>query len=153
MSDDDQLTPHDADLLTAYLSERDEPCPRCGYNLRNLISNRCPECGDFIRLSVALIEPRLAAYITTLVACCFGFGGGTLFGLVALLEAPPGWWSAACARVLLAQWVVSAALLPYLLARRRRFRRLSRRAQWLLATGACVLFVSLSAAFVLLFDG
>ncbi len=152
MSDDDQLTPHDADLLTAYLSERDEPCPLCGYNLRNLTSNRCPECGDFIRLSIVSIEPRLAAYITTLVACCLGFGGGTLFGIVVLIRAPSYWWSTAAARVLLAQWVVSAALLPYLLARRRRFRGLSRRAQWLLAVGACVLFASLSAMFVLLFD-
>lgn len=31
--------------LRRYLAERDVPCPGCGYNLRGLGENCCPECG------------------------------------------------------------------------------------------------------------
>ncbi len=35
----------DADLVRHYLAGRDLPCPRCGYNLRGLGGDGCPECG------------------------------------------------------------------------------------------------------------
>jgi hypothetical protein len=31
--------------LAALLQEHDVPCPCCGYSLRGLTSDRCPECG------------------------------------------------------------------------------------------------------------
>jgi ribosomal protein L37E len=31
--------------LREYLAGRDAPCPRCGYNLRDLKDEVCPECG------------------------------------------------------------------------------------------------------------
>lgn len=34
------------DRLAGYLKGRDAPCPGCGYNLRDLIGERCPECGE-----------------------------------------------------------------------------------------------------------
>jgi hypothetical protein len=33
------------ELLRTYGVDRDLPCPRCRYNLRGLVGNRCPECG------------------------------------------------------------------------------------------------------------
>lgn len=49
------------ELLPAYLSERDAPCPHCGYNLRGVRAAACPECGKAIRLG--LIGPgRFAGY-------------------------------------------------------------------------------------------
>jgi len=37
--------------LEAYLAARDVPCPGCGFNLRGLAGESCPECGDGITLA------------------------------------------------------------------------------------------------------
>ena len=39
------------------LAGRDVPCPRCAYNLRDLTSNRCPECGLGITADTLLNRP------------------------------------------------------------------------------------------------
>ncbi|MEO0482960.1 MAG: hypothetical protein AAF138_05010 [Planctomycetota bacterium] len=36
--------------LRTYLKDRDAPCPRCGYNLRDLQRTSCPECGLPLRI-------------------------------------------------------------------------------------------------------
>lgn len=41
----DSPPPGPADALEVYLAARDVPCPHCHYNLRDLSTNRCPECG------------------------------------------------------------------------------------------------------------
>ena len=152
MSVGDQPDRSDADLLKAYLAERDVACPCCGYNLRNLTSSRCPECGDRLCMRVTPVEPRMAAYITLLAACCAGFGGSTLFGLLALTAAPASWWAKPTAVILIVQWCLSAVITPIVLSKRRRFRRAARRLQWLLGIVAWVVFLALSTAVVLLFD-
>lgn len=50
----------DATLLRAYLSERDAPCPRCGYNLRNQGPGACPECGGRVALGLRAEGGRAA---------------------------------------------------------------------------------------------
>ena len=64
----------EADLLAAFLAGRDVPCPRCGYNLRELSGSRCPECGEQLTLCVNLVEPRQAALIAGVIALAAGFG-------------------------------------------------------------------------------
>jgi len=51
-----QIEPTDPWLIE-FLRDRDQPCPLCRYNLRDLTSNRCPECGQMLQL---LVEPREA---------------------------------------------------------------------------------------------
>lgn len=70
------MTQPDVDnaFLRQYLSTRDCPCPACGYNLRGLTSPLCPECGQFLELTVRLTEPRQAALITGLVGLAAGAG-------------------------------------------------------------------------------
>lgn len=70
--------------LAAYLSDRDEACPSCGYNLRGLASDRCPECMTELVLRVAMAEPRLGLFLSTVVAWSLGAGFSALL-LVYLL--------------------------------------------------------------------
>jgi hypothetical protein len=72
-------------LLEQFLAERDVVCPSCAYNLRGLKSDRCPECGDVLELSLRLVEPRQAALITGLVGLSAGAGLGGLLVIYALI--------------------------------------------------------------------
>jgi hypothetical protein len=78
-----------AALLAHFLRNRDEPCPLCGYNLRDLPGDRCPECGHQIVLRVNAVEPRLAAAITGLIGLSAGAGLNVLlllYGAAMLLN-------------------------------------------------------------------
>ncbi len=45
---------NDNEHLQALLKDRDCACPHCGYNLRGLTSDNCPECGKTINPSAVL---------------------------------------------------------------------------------------------------
>ncbi len=64
----------DSDLLRAFLADRDTPCPGCGYNLRGLVGDLCPECAQRLRIGVGLVEPRLALYLAGLIGLAVGLG-------------------------------------------------------------------------------
>lgn len=77
--------------LASYLADRDEACPSCGYNLRGLASDRCPECMTELVLRVAMAEPRLGLYLSTVVAWSLGAGFSLLlllYLLVVLVTTP-----------------------------------------------------------------
>lgn len=67
-------SPTDEDLLRHFLGGRDVQCPGCGYNLRDLPGDRCPECGQGLALRLQLAEPRLGAMIAGLVGLSAGAG-------------------------------------------------------------------------------
>lgn len=75
-------------LLTQFLSDRDLPCPGCGYNLRNLTSANCPECNQSLELAVRLTEPKQGWLIAGLVGLSAGAGLTgllLLYGLIVIL--------------------------------------------------------------------
>lgn len=74
-------------MLTRFIASRDTPCPVCGYNLRGLLGNRCPECGRMLVLAVGTTEPRLAAFIAGLVGLSSGLGFSALLLVYLLFEA------------------------------------------------------------------
>src|SRR5687767_11236368 len=74
--------PSDEAALLGYLRDRDVACPLCTYNLRGLTTCRCPECGRELPLSVGLVEPRIGAWVTCLVAITAAGG----LGLMAILS-------------------------------------------------------------------
>lgn len=41
------------ELVTSFLADRDAVCPVCTYNLRSARSDRCPECGWKLKLTIA----------------------------------------------------------------------------------------------------
>lgn len=61
-------------LLRQFLDGHDVGCPGCGYNLRDLPGERCPECGQDIVLDLQLAEPRQAALLTGLIGLSAGVG-------------------------------------------------------------------------------
>ncbi|GEM_PF-992637 len=57
----------DGDLLNSYLTERDIACPSCGYNLRGLVSESCPECRQSLALSLTLKKPAFWQWLLTII--------------------------------------------------------------------------------------
>ena len=142
----------DKPLLAQFLADHDVSCPRCGYNLRGGASSACPECGARLQLQVGLVYPRMAAYITTLVASSVGLGGGALFCCLAVARAPSGWWGNTASILLLVQLCGTAVALTLLLLMRRRFRQSQRSVQWAICLATCLVVLTLSIAIVVAFD-
>ncbi len=127
----------DAALMVQFLSRHDAFCPLCKYNLRGLTRPKCPECGRTLTLSVGLVEPYLRAWIVLMVSLCVTAGPGLLFSVaigayfvrhgvasltLSLLQLIP---------VLILIFCIPLAIAALLL--RRRFLKLTRRTQWMLA--------------------
>ncbi len=139
-------------LLQEYLSDRDEPCPRCGYNLRRLQNDTCPECGDALTIRVGLVEPRLGAFITTLVALSVGTGAALLLAVVGIFEAPTNWWTGLAGIALLILLVFAGTGLAIALALRTTYRRATSGVQWLIAMGAIAFVLAVGTVIVVGFD-
>jgi hypothetical protein len=88
------------DPLESYLADHDEPCPKCGYNLRGLRGKVCPECGAPIDLDAILAPLRRALRQRLLVgraaaAVSFALGATMMVGrsrdVIAGRGAQTGW--------------------------------------------------------------
>lgn len=66
------------DRLRGFLAEQDEPCPGCGYNLRGLRTDVCPECRKSLVLRVGLVEQKLGALLAALSGLLAGSGTGVV---------------------------------------------------------------------------
>jgi hypothetical protein len=83
--------PSDAELLKAYLADRDVPCPGCGYSLKGCASTQCPECGSGIEITLRGNTTSAAHWIagTIVISGAFGLALPTLLNSVAgMLFAP-----------------------------------------------------------------
>ena len=139
MSETQPTTP-DAAMLQEFLRERDVTCPRCEYNLRNLIGSRCPECGDELVLRVNLSEPKMAAFFTGLVGLAAGAGFSGLlvvYALVVVLIYDRSWrsfWNSFFFVTSGGFLVLGVAVLIWIRAR-YYIRRQGYGRQWMLAAG------------------
>ena len=75
-----------ADLLPQFLAGRDVPCPQCGYNLRDLAGDRCPECGEPLVLRVNVSEPKQAWLLVGLIGLSAGAGFNGLLLLYVVVQ-------------------------------------------------------------------
>lgn len=77
--------PSDSDQeLIAFLWNRSAPCPRCNYDLRNIRSAQCPECGEPLVLKVGSPRARFGWLIVAMVPGSFS-GVAALFVLVPIV--------------------------------------------------------------------
>lgn len=133
-----------AAALIAFVRGRDIPCPLCGYNLRDLVAPRCPECDEQLRLAVGLVEQRIAPYLLTIAPCLAAGGSALVIGALVLRfgSAPFG----------VLAWTIGATLSGLvgvaLLSLRRRFMRRSARFQWMAALLAWLVHAAVFVAFV-----
>lgn len=82
-----QQAPDDVALLLEYLRGRDAPCPRCGYNLRDLQLPRCPECREELSLAVGFRKARFGWFLATVTPGLFS-GMCAAFLLVPMVMIP-----------------------------------------------------------------
>ncbi|MFM9958986.1 MAG: hypothetical protein ACKVZJ_13025 [Phycisphaerales bacterium] len=79
----------DADMLKAYLADRDVPCPSCSYNLRGCVAETCPECGHSPKLGIqqTLWTPgRVRLLRAALGVCAIAYGAAATEYLLFLIE-------------------------------------------------------------------
>ena len=144
---------NDADSLRAYLADRGVPCPGCGYDLRGLATDRCPECNQPLVLAVRLAEPKMAAWIAGLVGLCMGVGFSGLllaYGIVQTLFNRSYMGMSEFFLLTAIPFVIELPLLVLWVSRRRRVMLWSIAARasaavgaWLLTLTAFVVFTAL----------
>src|SRR5215813_4584570 len=82
--DDSQTT--NRSLLLAYIAANDVACPVCGYNLRALTSDTCPECGQQFGLRVGSASVRFGLFLLLLAPLIMQAGMASLFLIIMLTE-------------------------------------------------------------------
>lgn len=137
-------------LLREFVSGRDVLCPMCGYSLRDLLTGRCPECGEELCLRINLAEPKMRAYIAGLVGLSVGLGfSGLLLVWVGYMVAArgggPGLREVA---PLLLQVAVEAPVFVWWMRKGAWIRRRSKESRVWLAAGCWALTLVLSGIFM-----
>ena len=91
--------PDDLTLLLWYVHERDAPCPRCGYNLRNLTRPVCPECREELWLAVrakvrlAWLFAAIAPGVFSVIAAPIVLADLVYESLALSFPVPALWWA------------------------------------------------------------
>ncbi len=139
----------DAAILNDVLDRMSADCPVCRYELRGLTGSLCPECGSELRITIGLVEPRQAAYVTGIV----GLASGAGFSLLILMWVG---WSISQRNggpdlrdivILGIQAIIEIPLLFAWIRLRGWLRRRSPATRWVLAASTFVLTLLLSTAF------
>lgn len=122
-----QTPEHDA-LLVEFLRHNDAPCPVCGYNLRNLTRDVCPECGQRFALRIGAADPRFGLFLLLLAPLLMTAGISAVFVGSMLIYGPLPFqfWGAYVATGL---GVANAVVAPCLYLKRTFFLRRERRTQ------------------------
>jgi hypothetical protein len=143
----------DAAILVTWLRERDVQCS-CGYNLRNLVSAECPECGTKLRLTVGVTNSYFNAWIACVTVTCAAAGIGTVVLIFVAIAFLNGTWhgTSASNSSWAAFFISSIPVVAVVLSFRRRFQRLSRWMQWSLAFASGAYFLVTVIEFISILD-
>jgi hypothetical protein len=89
-----QAVDPDAEVV-AFLTGRSAPCPRCAYDLRDIKTAKCPECGEPLVLKVGSPRARFGWLVLAMAPGCFS-GVAAMFVLIPVAvstwqRSPPPW--------------------------------------------------------------
>ena len=73
-------------LLLNYLQDRDVPCPTCAYNLRDLQTNHCPECGHSLEVTIRVNDGSMTRWIWAFASSCLSVPLGVLYSVIMILQ-------------------------------------------------------------------
>jgi len=80
--------------LVAFVAGRSVPCPRCGYDLRDIRNARCPECAEPLILKVGSPRASFGWLVLAMVPGCFSGVAATFLlipiGMTLWHRFPPG---------------------------------------------------------------
>ncbi len=78
--------------LVEFVRGRSVPCPKCGYELRDLEQAKCPECGEPLVLKVGSPRTRFGWLVLAMAPGSFSGVAACLliFPLIRTMSAPPG---------------------------------------------------------------
>lgn len=128
---------NDRDALADYLAQHDARCPICQYRLHGLTTDRCPECGDTLRLGVVGdVDTRLGPLLVVLLPATAAFTSGVYWLLFIAQDFANDPFNVVYGPVdFLLTFALLLAVIPLTLglALRRPFQRLPTARQWQLA--------------------
>lgn len=139
-----------AEQLRRFVATQEVACPTFRYNLHGLNSERCPECGSHLVLTLGLRRPRVGA----LLVCTVAFSMPAVLGILSLVVlASQGGGRPWGVDDWLWNWylISTIASIPMLVATilvRNWFLRLSQWPQYLIANLAIVWLGMIAATFV-----
>ncbi len=84
MTSEHQQGISEAQLLHAWLSSRDVPCPVCGYSLRSIESATCPECGAQLDVRVGSTDLRIGLWLACVISQTLAMGFVGLLTIIAV---------------------------------------------------------------------
>ena len=126
MSEGDQAQ-QESELLKKLLALRELPCPVCGYNLRAIESDKCPECGAKLGLKVGSSDLKLGPWIAAILGVALPLGFGVImtlfFSYIVFIEGYSGDDVANILGSLLILTIVEGVALGLLLRKRKKFWR------------------------------
>ncbi|MCE9618339.1 MAG: hypothetical protein K8R92_00320 [Planctomycetes bacterium] len=70
--------------VLAFLKGRSVPCPRCGHDLRDIKSAKCPECGEPLILKIGTPRARFGWLVLAMAPGCFS-GVAAVFVMIPIL--------------------------------------------------------------------
>ncbi len=130
------------ELLVEYLEANDAPCPICGYNLHQLTTTTCPECGRGFILEVGSASPYFGQYIAFLVPFIATATIGVFFACLVLFWGTPGSWGP---YILMLASGVDLILLTYWYKKRVRFHRRTDGAKFRLIVASWLIHLAIVA--------
>jgi len=143
-ANDEDLQATNRSLLLSYIAANDVACPVCGYNLRRLTVDVCPECGQRFQLRVGSDSVRFGYFLVFLAPLIMLAGLSGFFVILGLtLRDWPRWprdWGFYA--IMVAGVVSGVAIAPLYRARQRAYFRKSRNFQ-VIVTGVCWVVVIL----------
>jgi len=134
VEDDPGRPLHDPDAeVIAFLRDRSVPCPRCGYDLRDIPTAKCPECGEPLVLKIGSPRARFGWLVLAMAPGCFS-GVAALFVMVPVFvtfwqRLPPGRGAPWPVMVADAFGFLSAASVALMYRHRHRFMSWTARRQ------------------------